>query len=126
MNWDAGCLHGTVQNLPDSPWDLFCDVVDIDESGWARELLNNVAEKWEKNNEPDLRSTAEEQAKNTGKDPAVVLLLMLTQRLRRLANDDQLLLNVMKENCKTSPKDWTALADKIIAATQPASSQCHE
>ena len=126
MDWDAGCLHGAMEDLPDAPWDLFCRYVDIEDSDWAKELLNNVAEKWEKNNEPDLRSTAEEQAKNTGKDPAVVLLLMLTQRLRRLANDDQLLLNVMKQQCKTSVKDWTALADEIIAATQPASSQCHE
>ena len=118
MNWDAGCLHGTVQDLPDSPWDLFCAFVDIDESGWARELLNNVAEKWEKNNEPGLQNTATEQANRTGKDAAVVLLLMLTQKLRGLSNDDQLLLNVMKEQCKTSVKDWTALADEIMEHKQ--------
>ena len=114
MDWDATCLHGSVEDLPDAPWDLFCDIVEIQESGWARELLNNIAEKCQKNNEPILRSTAAEQANNTGKDPAVVLLLMLTQKLQGLSSDDQLLLNVMKENCKTSAKDWTALADEIM------------
>ena len=118
MNWDAGCLHGTVQDLPDSPWDLFCDFVDIDESGWARELLNNVAEKWEENNGSDLRNTAVELAQKEGKDPTVVLLLMLTQKLRGQSSDDQLLLNEMKKKCKTSSKDWTALADKIMEHKQ--------
>ena len=46
------------------------------------------------------------------------MLLMLTQKLRGLSSDDQLLLNAMKENCKTSPKDWTALADEIMEHKQ--------
>ena len=118
MNWDASCLHGAMEGLPDSPWELFCSCVDIEESDWARELLNNVAEKWETRNKPGLRSTAAKEAERTGKDAAVVLLLMLTQRLQGLSSDDQLLLNVMKENCKTSQKDWTALADKIMEHKQ--------
>ena len=118
MDWDAALLHGSCEDLPDSPWDLFCSCVDIEDSGWARELLNNVADKCEKNSEPNLRSTAEEQAKNTGKDATVVLLLMLTQKLQGLSSDDQLLLNVMKEKCKTSPKNWAALADKILEHKQ--------
>ena len=117
MDWDTTVLHGQVDDLPDAPWDLFCRYVDIEDSDWARELLNNIAEKCQKNNEPILRSTAEVLAKNKGKDTDVVLLLMLTQKLQGLSSDDQLLLNVMKEECKTSPKDWTALADKIMEQT---------
>ena len=129
MECNAACLLGSIEGLPDSPWDLFCAINDIDESDWARELLDKVAEKWEEHNGPGLRGMTLALAEAKGKDPNIVLLWKLLPKFRgestsAPARDEQTqpdnfyLLTVMKEECRTSVKNWTTLAEKIMKCKQ--------
>ena len=100
MEWDASCLHGSVEGLPDCSWELFCAIVDIDQPEWGMKLLEILAE-----------SCNMALAEENGKDPYIVLLLRLTDQTNP---DDYYVLNVLKKQCKTSMKNWTALANEIM------------
>ena len=125
MDWDAACLHGSVDGLPDCPWELFCAIVDINEFAWAMELLEKVAEKWEEYSDPNLRRMTRALAEAKGKDPNIVLLWKLLPKFRgestsapardeQTQPDNYYLLEVMKEKCTTSVKNWTTLAEEIM------------
>ena len=99
MEWDASCLHGSVEGLPDCSWELFCAIVDIDQPEWGMTLLEILAE-----------SYGMALARENGKDPYIVLLLNLTDQTNP---DDYYVLNVLQKQCTTSRKNWTALANEI-------------
>ena len=100
MEWDASCLHGSVEGLPDCSWELFCAIVDIEQPDWGMTLLEILAE-----------SCSMALAEENGKDPYIVLLLRLTDQTNP---DDYHVLDVLRKQCKTSMKNWRALANEIM------------
>ena len=99
MDWDASCLHGSVEGLPDCSWELFCAIVDIEQPEWGMTLLDIVAAR---------DGIVLEKEKR--KDPYIVLLRNLTDQTNP---DDYYVLTVLQKECTTSMKNWTALANEI-------------
>ena len=119
------CLNGQLAGLPSCSWAEFCDIVGIEQPEWAQVFLRMVATHYGTSSTADLPEECTRLAQQESKDSFVVWVWMLTPEFRPelpgmdmdldpLVPDNYYLLNVMRENCKQCPKNWSALADECM------------
>ena len=135
--WDVSCLEERVmQNgvrvpnfeaLPACSWEEFCGVVGIQDPEYAQTLMCTLARHHGQSRSCDLPSDVLTKATEAGKDPYVYWVRLITPQFRGETDDMPMkvgdprdpmsyyLVHVMVKECKDEEKDWTDIAESMIA-----------
>ena len=124
MSWDASCMNGAVEGLPDCSWPDFCATVGIERPEWAQEFLRCLAGRYSVSGTPDLPHACRVMAESKAKNPYAVLVWTLMPDFHLMwplmmtddesVADNYYLLNVMRAQCQGAAKDWASLADDCM------------